>query len=159
MATFVVVSESYNVTSSEMKYSRQKIASPFKRLHATPTHNTSPERVRAGGLIPGDFGSRPISSDSFFRPNTFDPPSTRQRRMDFSHELRVVKSPTNEALDAYKRPVGDLCSVSAEGKGSFAVVPICCLFCAAVLDVALWHSQRSPQRSPLFPTHTSTSFP
>ena len=77
----------FSVTSTETKYSRQKIASPFKRLHLTPTRNTSPERVRNGGLIPAQVAnSRPMSPDSFFRPNKFDEPAARPRRMEYSHE-------------------------------------------------------------------------
>ena len=79
--------EPFSVTSAEKKYSRQMIASPFTRLHVTPTRNTSPERIRNGGLIPEPVGnSRPVSSDSFFRPNKFDDPAVKPRRMEFSHE-------------------------------------------------------------------------
>ena len=83
--------EPFSITSPETKISRQRVKSPFLRLHGSPTRNTSPERVRAGGLIPPPAqNSRPLSSESFFRPNKFDGPTARPRRMEFSHEYRVV---------------------------------------------------------------------
>jgi len=116
----------YTVTSPKEKWTKQTIASPYRRLHSTATHNTSPTRVRNGGLVrPPDSPKRPISSESFFRPNKFDMPKTGMRPMLFSHEYRIVSNPSPETVGAYRnftpdapRPSSPLRIVRHEPKSS-----------------------------------------
>mmetsp|Transcript_22894 Transcript_22894/g.26916 ORF Transcript_22894/g.26916 Transcript_22894/m.26916 type:complete len:188 (+) Transcript_22894:124-687(+) len=116
----------FSVTSNEDKYLKQKIPSPYVRLHVTSTHNTSPSRIRNGGLIrPTHNSTRPVSSDSFFRPNKFDGPTVKPRRMEFSHEYRVVRNPEDDNQLAMKgsfggesRPTSPLRIVRHEAKGN-----------------------------------------
>lgn len=102
----------YTVTTAEEKWSKQKVTSPYKRLHSTATHNTSPTRIRNGGLVrqPDRESQRPISSESFFRPNKFDTPKTETRPMLFSHEYRVVSNPSPETVTSYRNFAKDAAS-------------------------------------------------
>mmetsp|Transcript_61721 Transcript_61721/g.139720 ORF Transcript_61721/g.139720 Transcript_61721/m.139720 type:complete len:196 (-) Transcript_61721:212-799(-) len=104
--SYAPLMDKYTVEASESKYDKRKISSPFQRLHATTTHNTSPERIRGGGLVraPERVTGRPMSSEAFFKPNKFDLPKFAARPMEFSHEFQVVREPAVEEKDGYRRP-------------------------------------------------------
>jgi hypothetical protein len=114
----------YQITDPSTVYSRREIKNAHARLHVSPTRNTSAHRIANSGLIrQQERNTRPLSSNSFFRPNKFDT-NFRPRELKFAHEYRVVRKPSPEVQRQYiswspekPRPRSPLRIVRHEYKG------------------------------------------